>query len=242
LTHTYQELRAQSDKLLFSRPATRNSNHSRCNNLTKVIAPRASATELHKYYFIFIVAVSKYATHIFLLIVAGLSFTFIIPLHPVEGQSNPLPRTINNQTITNQTGTTNQYGISNTSNDSKAMITYSLSDTNSALLSKDFTSSRFSLIAIIRDMINNTIGENVSKDALIHITGFDKRTNNVTGLDNASALMNVQFDNLDTAIRSNNSTKLAVVISLDLSQCRTSGAPNKECIYVLKLENPMRLP
>jgi hypothetical protein len=184
--------------------------------------------------------VSKSTTHIFVLTLAAVSFTFIILLHSAEGQSNPLPRTINNQT-TNETGTTNQNNISNTNNDAKTKIIFSLNDTNSTSLSNDFTSSRSSLVAIVRDIMNNRVGENFSKDALIHITGFDKKTNNVTGVDNASALMNAQFDNLETATRSNNSTKLAFEITLDSSQCKTSTAPNTECIYVLKLESPMTL-
>jgi hypothetical protein len=110
------------------------------------------------------------------------------------------------------------------------------------LFDKDFISIRPRLVAIVEAIMTHRIGESFSQDALIHITGFDRRTNNVTGVDNASALIDLQLSNLEgNATSSNNSTNLAFQITFDSSQRKASAVPHTQCIYTVKMDSPIAL-
>jgi hypothetical protein len=160
-----------------------------------------------------------------LMLASAMPLLLMPTLQPVEGQflgdDDSALSGFNNTTTTNNEGL--QLDLSATSN-------------NNTLLSEYVKTIRFYVVPLLREAIEDRVGEENADNVRIVVVGFDGNTSHTTvGTNDTVSLIRSEFNSLPKA--SGNSTTAGFEITLDSSQC-SSPSPdlaNGECQFTIRL-------
>ena len=122
-----------------------------------------------------------------------------------------------------------------TTNNERLQLDLSATSNNNTLLRENEKTIRFYVVPLLREAIEDRVGEGNADNVRIVIVGFDGSTRHTTvGTNDAVSLIRSEFNSLAKA--SGNSTTAGVDITLDSSQC-SSPSPNPanagECQFTI---------
>jgi hypothetical protein len=173
-----------------------------------------------------------------LMLASAMPLLLMPTLQPVEGQflgdddSALLPGFNNTTTTNNETTTATTTTAAQGMDNEGLQLDLSATSNNDTLLREHLETIRYYVVALLREAVEDRVGEGNADNVRFEIVGFDGNTNsshNTVGMNDSVSLMRNEFNKLSRA--GQDSTTAGFEITLDSSQCSSPSAG--ECQFTM---------